>query len=75
MGMIDKFLKMHNTTVLHITHNQDDVWYLANKVAFIKQGELLQFGQTNEVLSKPRYEYVTRFSRREIIGLESMIKT
>lgn len=45
-------------TVLHVTHDSEDVWALADYVAVIHDGELLQFGTPDEVFQCPRPGYV-----------------
>ena len=45
-------------TVLHVTHDSEDVWALADQVAVIHEGELLQQGTPEQVFSCPRPGYV-----------------
>ena len=45
-------------TVLHVTHDSEDVWALADKVAVIHDGALLQSGTPDEVFQCPRPGYV-----------------
>jgi len=48
-------------TVIHITHDLDDVWSLANKVAIFQNGDLMQFDSQDEVLNRPRSQFVADF--------------
>ncbi len=45
-------------TVLHVTHDSEDVWALADQVAVIHEGELLQHGTPEEVFCCPRPGFV-----------------
>jgi peptide/nickel transport system ATP-binding protein len=45
---------------LFITHNMGVVSYLADHVAVMKSGVLVEVGQAQEVLSNPRHAYTRR---------------
>lgn len=45
-------------TVLHVTHDSEDVWALADQVAVIHEGRLLQYGTPEDVFRCPRPGYV-----------------
>ncbi len=49
-------------TVIHVTHDFMEAATLANKVAVIEAGKLIQFGTPEEVFRHPRTEFVARFS-------------
>ena len=55
-------------TVIHITHDLDDVWALANKIAIIKDGNLIQFGTIEEIMFKPKNEFVAEFTGTNILN-------
>ena len=57
-----------NLTVIHITHDLDDVWALANKVAIIKEGKLIQFGTLDEIMFKPASEFVAKFTGTNVLN-------
>jgi ABC-type glutathione transport system ATPase component len=44
-------------TYLFISHSLPIVRYLATHIAVMKQGELVEFGTTEQVVSAPRHEY------------------
>ncbi len=67
-GIVEKL----NITVIHITHDFDDVWALANKIAIIKDGKLLQFGILEEIMFKPKNEFVAEFLGTNV--LEGVVK-
>ena len=49
-------------TVIHVTHDYMEAATLANKVAVIEQGKLMQTGTPDEVFRHPGTEFVARFS-------------
>jgi molybdate transport system ATP-binding protein len=58
MGAI---VREKGTTVIHISHDLNDVWALATKVAFLRQGQLLQFGSLEEVFARPNGGFIADF--------------
>lgn len=51
----------YKTTFLHVTHNFNDIWNLADKVGVMKNGVLHQIDYINKVFSKPANEFVAGF--------------
>ncbi len=51
----------YKTTFLHVTHNFNDVWNLADKVGVMKNGVLHQLDYINKVFSKPANDFVASF--------------
>ncbi len=49
-------------TIIHVTHDFTEATTLANKVAIIENGRLIQFGTPEEVFRHPKTEFVARFS-------------
>jgi molybdopterin-binding protein len=58
-----------DTTVLHITHNFEEVFSLADRVAVMNQGEIVQVGAPDEVFRKPNCEFIADF-----VGVENLFK-
>lgn len=56
-----------NTSVIHITHNFEEVFSLADRVAVMHQGRILQVGEPEEVFRKPVNEFVANF-----VGVENL---
>jgi peptide/nickel transport system ATP-binding protein len=44
-------------TYLFISHSLPVVRYLATRIAVMKQGELVELGTTEQIVSAPRHEY------------------
>ncbi len=50
-------------TILFITHDLDEALKLGDRIAIMKDGEIVQLGEPEEILSKPANEYVENFVR------------
>ncbi|MDG6258025.1 MAG: tungstate ABC transporter ATP-binding protein WtpC [Methanomicrobiaceae archaeon] len=64
--------RLHDTmdiTVLHITHNFEEVFSLADRVAVMNRGEIVQDGAPDEVFRKPNCEFIADF-----VGVENLFK-
>ncbi|MGH3087042.1 MAG: quaternary amine ABC transporter ATP-binding protein [Rubrobacteraceae bacterium] len=48
-------------TVIFVTHDLDEALRLGHRVAIMKDGEIVQIGDPEEVLTNPANEYVERF--------------
>lgn len=48
-------------TVIHITHDLDDVWSLASKVAVFHGGDMIQFDSLDEVFNRPKSRFIAEF--------------
>jgi molybdate transport system ATP-binding protein len=59
--------KRYNTTVLHVTHDFEDVWALADKTILMRFGEILQVGTPEEIFSKPNNRKVADFVGANIL--------
>jgi molybdopterin-binding protein len=58
-------LKKINTegqTIIHVTHDYEEALVLANKVAVMNQGKIIQLGPASEVFHQPGSEFVARFT-------------
>ena len=62
---IMKFLKdihrKYNLTTIHVTHNFREAGYLADRIAIVKNGKILQVGFANDVLNAPANVEVAEF--------------
>src|SRR6056297_400288 len=58
------FLKIQRElkkTILFVTHDMDEALKMADIIAIMKNGELVQFNSSLEILSKPENEFVKSF--------------
>lgn len=63
-GLRSLLRRIHKSgkTVIHVTHDFMEAATLANKVAVVENGRLIQFGTPDEVFRHPATEFVARFS-------------
>jgi molybdate transport system ATP-binding protein len=59
--MIKKAIKDYQTTCIHVSHNFNDIWSLAEQVAVMKDGVIMQQGIVTDVFSKPCHKFVAEF--------------
>ncbi|MFO7885447.1 MAG: ATP-binding cassette domain-containing protein [Desulfobacteraceae bacterium] len=59
--LLKQAVKKKKTTVVHISHDLDDAWSLASKVAVFREGRLLQFGDLDEVFNRPGSRFIADF--------------
>lgn len=58
--LIDLQAKMKKT-ILFITHDLDEALRLGDRIALMRDGEIVQIGTPEEILMKPANEYVEKF--------------
>jgi peptide/nickel transport system ATP-binding protein len=68
LALIREMQRMHGTGVLFITHDFGVVAEIADRVAVLRRGELVEFAPVGEVLAHPRHEY-TRMLIAAVPGL------
>ncbi len=56
-------------TIIHITHDLTEAFFLADQLAVIENGKILQVGSPEEVCMHPRDRSVA-----ELVGIENMIE-
>ena len=57
LALIRDLMREHGTGVLFITHDFGVVAEIADRVAVLKQGQLVEVGTADEVLRAPRHDY------------------
>lgn len=55
-----------NKTIVFVTHDIEEAFYLGDRIFIIKDGEIIQSGTKNELINNPEDEFV-----REFISLET----
>ena len=69
----DEVLKLQKElgkTIIFVTHDMDEAIKLGERIAFLKDGEILQFDTPDEILKRPASEYIEQF-----IGKDRIWKT
>lgn len=64
--MQDQLIRLQNElkkTIVFITHDLDEALRLGDRIAILKEGELVQTGEPHEILLHPINEYVASFVR------------
>ena len=64
--MQDEFLRLQNSlhkTIVFITHDFDEAIRLADRIAIMKDGEIVQTGTPEELVLNPATDYVREFTR------------
>jgi glycine betaine/proline transport system ATP-binding protein len=62
--MQDELLNLQNKldkTIVFITHDLDEALKLGDRIAIMKNGEIVQIGTPEEILKEPANEYVSNF--------------
>ena len=59
--LIKKIVRDYKTTVLHVTHNFNDIWNLADRVGVMKDGKIHQLSNIHDVFSRPKSDFVADF--------------
>lgn len=60
-GELLKLQQQLNKTIVFVTHDFNEAVRLADRIAFIKDGALIQVGQPKEIIANPVDEYVAKF--------------
>lgn len=65
-------------TIIFITHDLDEALKLGSRIAIMKDGEIIQIGTPEEIVSNPSNEYVSDFTRNvrkaAILTIRSIMK-
>ncbi|MHC4571975.1 MAG: ABC transporter ATP-binding protein [Planctomycetota bacterium] len=59
--------RQFGVTTIHVSHNLEEAFSIADKAGILREGKLQQVGFINELLRKPRNEFIARFMRCENI--------
>jgi osmoprotectant transport system ATP-binding protein len=64
-----KIQKRLHKTILFVTHDVDEALRLANRIAILKEGKLVQFAEPKEILTQPSNEFVSN-----LVGAKNVLR-
>lgn len=67
MHQMKEIHRQFDITILMVTHNFSEVYYLADKVAIIDNGEIIQVNEIEKVFNHPENMFVAQFTGMENI--------
>jgi glycine betaine/proline transport system ATP-binding protein len=77
--MQDEFLRLQSVlkkSIAFITHDFDEAIRLADRIAIMKDGEVIQIGSPEELITQPATDYVAEFtkdvSRAKVLTVKTM---
>lgn len=62
--MQDELIELQSSmkkTILFVTHDLDEAFRIGDRIAIMKDGEIVQIGSAEEIISKPANDYVKAF--------------
>lgn len=75
--LLDLQSKMKKT-IIFITHDLDEALRIGNRIALMKDGEIVQIGTSEEILTNPANEYVRKFvedvDKSKVFSAEHVMK-
>ena len=74
MHQMKEIHKNFDITILMVTHNFNEVYYLSDKVAIIDNGEIIQTDDIKSVFNHPENEFVAKFTGMENIFDHELMK-
>lgn len=66
---LSRIRKLTGTTIIQITHHFDDVFALADRIAIMREGRIIQTGETSEVFLHPSDTFIAEF-----LGIGNIIR-
>ena len=58
---LKQVVRAHGITCVYVTHEQSEAFSIADRIAILRRGQLLQAGTPEEILLQPRSRAVARF--------------
>ena len=58
---VKKLQKQINKTIVFVTHDIEEAFLLGDKICIIQEGELIQTGTKQEIISNPKNDFVKKF--------------
>ncbi len=78
--MQDEFLRLQsllNKTIIFITHDFDEAIRIGDRIAIMNEGEVVQIGKAEDILTSPANDYVVEFtqgiSRERVLTVQKVL--
>lgn len=65
--LIKKLHKKLGITIIHITHDREDAMVMADRIAVMNEGKIVQVGKPSVIFRRPKSEFVANF-----VGVENI---
>ena len=69
LDLLHDLQKQMGMAIIFITHDLDEAVRIGNRIAILKDGQLIQVGTPREILHQPADDYVDRFVQRRVANL------
>lgn len=53
--------KIHGTTIIFVTHDRNEAFYLSTKIGVMRDGKIVQVGSPKEIYEDPKNSYIAEF--------------
>jgi peptide/nickel transport system ATP-binding protein len=63
-----KLIREHGTAALYITHDLAVVAQIADRIMVLRRGQMIELGDTRQILQQPRDEYTRRLVAERVAG-------
>src|SRR6478609_2858232 len=60
LNLLMDLRKQHNMTILFITHDLGQAYYISDRILVMYHGQLVEQGPVEEVVQNPRHDYTKR---------------
>ncbi|MFZ7136982.1 MAG: ABC transporter ATP-binding protein [archaeon] len=61
---LDRIHREFDLTMIHVTHNQSDAMSIADRIAVMNKGEVVQFDTVDTIYNNPKTSFVAKFFGR-----------
>ncbi|BCL83254.1 glycine betaine/carnitine/choline transport ATP-binding protein OpuCA [Ktedonobacteria bacterium brp13] len=72
---LKRLQKMLQKTIIFVTHDIDEAMRLGDRVAIMRDGQLLQLSTPDELLHSPKDEFVAKFIRRLFVQQKTALES
>lgn len=69
-----KLQKTIKKTIVFVTHDIQEALKLADRICIMKDGEIVQLGTPNEIVSNPTNDFVRDFIGNQLVNLKATLK-